>query len=189
MAKAFLRSAGNRNSMKPKREQRSSNWLQSWQPDCAAMPPPTMDLSIWRGNYRAASLVAMRMRILRNNSPTRRRMAMPFWLQIFGSKDVSRGVANQAADLSGVGSAILMKMLPVIAAMIHRKAHQEHDGRLVIAAAARREASSGGLEDMIKDVLGGGQQSGQGSQGGGGGIWAMFLAADSRVAQVRKAAG
>ena len=38
--------------------------------------------------------------------------------QIFGSKDVSRGVANQAADLSGVGSAILKKMLPVIAAMI-----------------------------------------------------------------------
>ena len=37
--------------------------------------------------------------------------------QIFGSKDVSRGVANQAADLSGVGSAILKKMLPVIAAM------------------------------------------------------------------------
>ena len=37
---------------------------------------------------------------------------------VFGSKDVSRGVANQAADLSGVGSAILKKMLPVIAAII-----------------------------------------------------------------------
>jgi hypothetical protein len=84
--------------------------------------------------------------------------------QIFGSKDVSRGVANQAADLSGVGSAILKKMLPVIAAMILGKLTKSMSGG---SSSPRREAGSGGLEDMIKDVLGGGQQSGRGSQGGG----------------------
>jgi hypothetical protein len=85
--------------------------------------------------------------------------------QIFGSKDVSRGVANQAADLSGVGSAILKKMLPVIAAMIIGQLTKSMTGGS--SPPPRREASSGGLEDMIKDVLGGGQQSGRGSQGGG----------------------
>ena len=84
--------------------------------------------------------------------------------QIFGSKDVSRGVANQAADLSGIGSAILKKMLPVIAAMILGKLTKSMTGGS--SPPPRREASSGGLEDMIKDVLGGGQQSGRGSQGG-----------------------
>jgi hypothetical protein len=84
--------------------------------------------------------------------------------QIFGSKDVSRGVANQAADLSGVGSAILKKMLPVIAAMIVGQLTKSMTGG---ASPPRREASSGGLEDMIKDVLGGGQQGRTGSQGGG----------------------
>jgi hypothetical protein len=98
--------------------------------------------------------------------------------QIFGSKDVSRGVANQAADLSGVGSAILKKMLPVIAAMIigNLTKGMMGGGASAPAPAPRREASSGGLEDMLRDVLGGGQQpapreaSGQGQGGGIGDI-------------------
>jgi hypothetical protein len=99
--------------------------------------------------------------------------------QIFGSKDVSRGVANQAADLSGVGSAILKKMLPVIAAMIigNLTKGMMGGGASAPAPAPRREASTGGLEDMLKDVLGGGSQrpapreaSGQGQGGGIGDI-------------------
>jgi hypothetical protein len=96
--------------------------------------------------------------------------------QIFGSKDVSRGVANQAADLSGVGSAILKKMLPVIAAMIigNLTKGMMGGGAAAPAPAPRREASTGGLEDMLKDVLGGGQQpaprEAQGQSQGGGGI-------------------
>lgn len=98
--------------------------------------------------------------------------------QIFGSKDVSRGVANQAADLSGVGSAILKKMLPVIAAMIigNLTKGMMGGGASAPAPAPRREASTGGLEDMLRDVLGGGQQpaprevSGQGQGGGIGDI-------------------
>ena len=93
--------------------------------------------------------------------------------QIFGSKDVSRGVANQAADLSGIGSAVLKKMLPVIAAMIIGNLTKGMMGGGASAPAPRREASTGGLDDMLKDVLGRGQQSApreaQG-QGGGGGL-------------------
>ncbi|MBL8894794.1 MAG: DUF937 domain-containing protein [Rhizobiales bacterium] len=90
--------------------------------------------------------------------------------QIFGSKDVSRGVANQAADLSGIGSAILKKMLPVIAAMIIGNLTKGMIGGGASAPAPRREASSGGLDDMLKDVLGRGQQSApREAQGQGGG--------------------
>ena len=38
--------------------------------------------------------------------------------QIFGSKDVSRGVAQQLSANSGISSAILKQLLPVIAAYI-----------------------------------------------------------------------
>jgi len=109
--------------------------------------------------------------------------------QIFGSKDVSRGVANQAADLSGVGSAILKKMLPVIAAMIigNLTKGMMGGGASAPAPAPRREASTGGLEDMLKDVLGGGSQrpapreaSGQGQGGGLGDILGDVLGGGGR---------
>jgi len=90
--------------------------------------------------------------------------------QVFGSKDVSRGVANQAADLSGIGSAILKKMLPVIAAMIIGNLTKGMMGGGASAPAPRREASTGGLDDMLKDVLGRGQQPApRDAQGPGGG--------------------
>src|SRR5262245_1183652 len=37
---------------------------------------------------------------------------------IFGSKDVSRGVANRVSSETGISSAILKQMLPVVAAMV-----------------------------------------------------------------------
>lgn len=79
---------------------------------------------------------------------------------IFGSKDVSRGVANQAADLSGVGSAVLKKMLPVIAAIIMGQLAKRMGG----GGAARAPqggstgGSGGGLGDILGDILGGGRQ-------------------------------
>ncbi|MFO0990386.1 MAG: DUF937 domain-containing protein [Hyphomicrobiales bacterium] len=91
--------------------------------------------------------------------------------QIFGSKDVSRGVANQAADLSGIGSAVLKKMLPVIAAMIIGNLTKGMMGGGASAPAPRREASTGSLDDMLKDVLGRGQQPApREAQGQGGGL-------------------
>jgi hypothetical protein len=89
---------------------------------------------------------------------------------VFGSKDVSRGVANQAADLSGVGSAILKKMLPVIAAIIMGQLAKKMGG----GGAARppQSGSGGGLGDILGEILGGGRQ-GQAAptpKGQGGGL-------------------
>jgi hypothetical protein len=96
---------------------------------------------------------------------------------VFGSKDVSRGVANQAADLSGVGSAVLKKMLPVIAAIIMGQLAKRMGG----GGSARAQVPSdsgqgdGGLGDILGDILGGGQgksppagKSQSGGPGGGG---------------------
>ena len=79
--------------------------------------------------------------------------------QIFGSKDVSRGVAQQLSASSGIGESILKKLLPIVAAYVMSQ----------IAA----KAANGGLGDILGSILGGGQsapQGGQTQQGGGGGL-------------------
>lgn len=76
---------------------------------------------------------------------------------IFGSKDVSRGVAANAAQTSGIGDGILKQMLPVIAAMVM--------GALTKSLTGQRQGAAptgGGLGDLLGSVLGG-----QGQQGGG----------------------
>lgn len=82
---------------------------------------------------------------------------------VFGSKDVSRGVANQAADLSGVGSAVLKKMLPVIAAIVMGQLAKRMGGggsarAEVPGGSGQSGGSGGGLGDILGDVLGGGKQ-------------------------------
>ena len=63
---------------------------------------------------------------------------------IFGSKATSRNIAAQAAMSSGIGQAIIQKLLPIIASM-------------VMAALAKN--TQGGLGDILKklpDIMGGG---------------------------------
>jgi len=116
--------------------------------------------------------------------------------RVFGSKDVSRGVANQAADLTGVGSAVLKKMLPVIAAIIMGQLAKGMSG----GGAARAPqggstgGSGGGLGDILGDILGGGKQTapeagpagtqapGGGSGGGLGDILGDILGGGSATA-------
>lgn len=99
---------------------------------------------------------------------------------VFGSKDVSRGVANQAADLSGISSTVLKKMLPVVAAIIMGQlAKGMFGGGRTASANAPTPApapggAGGGLGDILGDILGGGAGQGQatprgGSPGGQGG--------------------
>lgn len=67
---------------------------------------------------------------------------------IFGSKSTSRNIAAQAAMSSGIGQAIIQKLLPIIASM-------------VMAALAKN--TQGGLGDILKklpDILGGGDGGG-----------------------------
>jgi hypothetical protein len=72
--------------------------------------------------------------------------------QIFGSKEVSRGVANEVSAQTGVGAAVIKKLLPILASVI-----------LAQLASGKGGAGGGGLGDILGSVLGGGQQ-----QGGGG---------------------
>jgi hypothetical protein len=73
---------------------------------------------------------------------------------VFGSKDVSRGVAANAAQLSGVGSGILKQMLPVVAAMVMGALARK------ITGTGRGQAGGGGLGDMLGQVFGGGAAAG-----------------------------
>ena len=78
--------------------------------------------------------------------------------QLFGSKDVSRAIAAQAAQASGVGQEILKQMLPVIASalmggMFKQQTAQAHPGQT---------AAGGGifgqiLEQMMQGGMAGGQ--------------------------------
>lgn len=68
--------------------------------------------------------------------------------QIFGSKEVSRGVANELSATSGIGASILKKMLPIIASIVMAQVAKQ--------MGSRGGASGGGLGDILGDILGGG---------------------------------
>ena len=81
--------------------------------------------------------------------------------QIFGSKDVSRTVAGQAAQTTGIDPAILKKMLPLLAmAVTAYLARQSGD-----QAQSGGAAQGGGLGGILGQILGGG-----GTGGGLGGL-------------------
>ncbi len=82
---------------------------------------------------------------------------------VFGSKDVSRAVAMQAASSSGIGSSVLKKLLPVVATMVLGSVAKKMMGGGATAAPAPRQQTGGGLGDILGQVLGGGS-----SRGGGG---------------------
>jgi hypothetical protein len=78
--------------------------------------------------------------------------------QIFGSKDVSRTVAADAATKTGISGELLKKMLPLIA-MAVAGYMANHAGGAQAAPAER--ASSGGVGGMLGGVLGGLMRGGQ----------------------------
>ena len=71
--------------------------------------------------------------------------------QIFGSKDASRQVAQQLSATSGIGAAILKKLLPIVATMVMGKLARNFG-----AGSAQASPGGGGLGDILKDILGGG---------------------------------
>lgn len=80
---------------------------------------------------------------------------------IFGNKEVSRGVANQVSQQTGIGADLLKKMLPLIASLVMGALAKNMMGGG--AMGAQGQSSGGGLGDILGNVLGGGQQ-----QAGGG---------------------
>jgi hypothetical protein len=95
--------------------------------------------------------------------------------QLFGSKEVSRAVADQASAMSGVSSAVLKSMLPVVASMImgglfKSASNQGLGGLLGQLAQGMAPGMGGGMQPQASNPLGGliGAMLGGGQQGGGG---------------------
>lgn len=91
--------------------------------------------------------------------------------QLFGSKDLSRAVASQAAQATGIGQEILKQMLPVIASMIMGGLFKQSTGQMQAGAGSNpfaemlgRMMQQGGLASGFGG--GGAQASGTGGAGG-----------------------
>ena len=90
--------------------------------------------------------------------------------QIFGSKDVSRTVAQNAASQSGLDPSLLKKMLPMLAMLVTGYMAKQRSG-----ASPALASPGGGLGDVLGGLLGG-QASGSGRtmSGAGGGLGSML---------------
>ena len=71
--------------------------------------------------------------------------------QIFGSKDVSRTVAQSAASQTGLNPSLLKKMLPMLAMLVAGYMAKQHGA----GAAAQNASSPGGLGGILGGMLGG----------------------------------
>lgn len=74
--------------------------------------------------------------------------------QIFGSKDVSRTVAQNAASKSGLDPSLLKKMLPILAMLVAGYMAKQRGGAAATKGAAER-SSAGGLGGLLGGLLGG----------------------------------
>ena len=80
--------------------------------------------------------------------------------QIFGSKTVSRDVASEASQTTGLDPALLKKMLPIVAMLVAG----------YLSSQSNRPGQSGGLGSVLGQVLGGLAGGGAGAGGLGGGL-------------------
>ncbi len=90
--------------------------------------------------------------------------------QIFGSKDVSRAVAQNAASRSGLDTSVLKKMLPMVAMLVAGYMAKQRTA----GAAAEPSSSGGGLGGMLGGLLGGGAGDTGGARSGVGGLASML---------------
>ncbi len=73
--------------------------------------------------------------------------------QIFGSKDVSRTVAQNAASKSGLDPALLKKMLPIVAMLVAGYMAKQRRGAGA-GNAAQPSSAGGGLGGLLGGLLG-----------------------------------
>jgi len=95
--------------------------------------------------------------------------------QIFGSKDVSRTVAQSAAANSGLDPALLRKMLPMLAMLVTGYMARQGAGE-TRASGQADSRPGGGLGGLLGGLLGDGQPAASGGSGFGslGGLAAML---------------
>ncbi len=93
---------------------------------------------------------------------------------IFGSKDVSRGVAQRASEQTGIGGDLLKKMLPAVASMAMGALGKQSQGmdQQSLAAGFQQlagggQSSGGGLGQAVAGLMGGGGGGQAGGQLGG----------------------
>ncbi|NLY28212.1 MAG: DUF937 domain-containing protein [Alcaligenaceae bacterium] len=79
---------------------------------------------------------------------------------VFGSKDVSRTVAANAAEKSGLDTSVLKKMLPLLAMLVAGYLSKQREG----TALAEQATPMGGLGGLLGGLL----QGGTGSTGSSG---------------------
>ena len=91
--------------------------------------------------------------------------------QIFGSKDVSRTVAQNAASQSGLDAALLRKMLPMLAMLVAGFMAKQGGAGAVQTLAQESQAGGpgGGLGDLLGGLLGGAS-----GRAGGSGLGSML---------------
>ncbi len=70
---------------------------------------------------------------------------------IFGSKDVSRQVANRASQQTGIDAGILKQMLPIVAALAMGAMARQN--RTALTAGANAASAGGGLLSMLTPML------------------------------------
>ncbi len=100
---------------------------------------------------------------------------------IFGSKDVSKQVADHAEGQSGVSSTVLRAMLPIVAAMVAK--HLSGESGNTTDGATAGDASFGGIIGSMLGSSSGG--SGLGGLLGGGGTSAGDNPLDQILARMR----
>ena len=95
--------------------------------------------------------------------------------QIFGSRDVSRAVAQNASSQTGLDTSLLKKMLPMLA-MVVAGLIARQQGASASAPASEQPAPQpgGGLGDLLGSLLGGQAAGGGGAGGGLGGLASML---------------
>lgn len=90
--------------------------------------------------------------------------------QIFGSKDVSRAVAQNAATQTGLDPSLLKKMLPMLAMLVAGFMAKQGAGSAA-PAAAPSAGSGGGLGGLLGGLLGG---QGAAPAGGASGLASLL---------------
>ncbi len=99
--------------------------------------------------------------------------------QIFGSKDVSRSVAHNAASQTGLSPDLLKKMLPLLAMLV--TGYLSRQGGAAAGPSSAQDGGMGGLGGLgglLGGLLGGGAGNAQapsaGGMGGLGGLGSML---------------
>ena len=90
--------------------------------------------------------------------------------EIFGSKDVSRTVAQNAASRSGLDAGLLKKMLPILAMLV--AGYMAKRGGAGSAQGSPAGGGQGGLGDLLGGMMGG--RSGGGAGPGQSGLGALL---------------